>query len=71
MRKDVSGMDVPCHMLLREGDGVLCHHCLAGRRVSGHKDRVTLFEVVDSVLLEGVQFEGILWDEVSVVIAYW
>ena len=52
-------------MLLCKGDGVFSHNCLARRSMSSHKYRISHFEVIYSVFLEGVKLERILRDRIE------
>lgn len=50
----------PGHMFCRQGDGVLSDDSLPRRCMGGDEDGVAHFEMVDSLLLERVQLEGVL-----------
>lgn len=50
----------PCHVLHRQRNGVLGHHSLSGRSVGRNEDAVAHFEAVHCLLLEVVEFEGVL-----------
>ncbi len=47
----------PGHVLLRQGNGVLCNHRLPRRRVCGNKDTLVVLQAEDSLFLEDVQFK--------------
>lgn len=47
-------------MCLAQGNGIFGDHRLPGACVRGNKHRLTVFHAKDGLLLEGVQFEGVL-----------
>ena len=55
---DGRGVDGPCAVLGGQRKGILSHDCLASTGVGSHKDRVALFQMQHSLLLEGIQLKG-------------
>jgi hypothetical protein len=47
-------VDLPCHMLLSEGDSILCNDRFPGRGVCGYENGVSHLQVVYSFFLERV-----------------
>lgn len=54
-------MIIPRHVLLRQSYCIFCHNCLSRRSVGCNKDRITHFQMVHSLLLEGIELERILY----------
>lgn len=63
-----SSWHAPCHVLLRQRDGVLGHHRFPGRRVRSDEHRVVSLQPQHRLLLEGVQLEGPLREQMRVII---
>ena len=51
---------VPGHVFLCKRNGILCHDCLTGRRVSRNEHGIPHLEMVHCLFLKGVEFERIL-----------
>jgi hypothetical protein len=43
-----------------KGYGIFSDHSFSSRGVCSHEDRISQFEMIDGLLLEWVEFEGIL-----------